>query len=98
MTVEWTPGALLDLTDLQTHIAQESPAAADLVTARITAAVDGLADNPRKGHRGREGAGDGVYELIVPRTRYTVAYRIKGNVVQILALLHQAQQRSNPFR
>ena len=92
MTVEWTPGALIDLTDIQTYIAQESPMAADLVTTRITAAVDGLADYPRKGHRGREGAGEGVYELIVPRTRYTVAYRIRGKAVQILALVHQAQQ------
>lgn len=97
MIVEWTPGALLDLTDLQAYIAQDSPMAADLVTTRITSAVDDLADNPAKGYRGREGAGEGVYELIVPRTRYTVAYRIKGNVVQILALVRQAQRRPNPF-
>lgn len=81
MIVEWTPGALLDLTDIQTYIAQESPSAADLVTVRITTAVDDLATNPRKGRRGREGAGEGVYELVVPRTRYTVAYRIKGTVI-----------------
>ena len=97
MTIEWTPGALLDLTDLQAYIAQDSPTAADLVTTRIRSAVDDLADNPGKGRRGREGAGKGIYELIVPRTRYTVAYRINGNVIQILALVHHAQQRPGPF-
>jgi toxin ParE1/3/4 len=89
--VGWTPGAQTDLHDLQDHIAQDSPTAADLVSARIKIAVAGLADNPLKGRKARDGSGKGIYELVIPRTRYTAAYRITGEVIEILALVHQSR-------
>jgi len=97
MIVRWTLEAQADLDELQDYIAQDSPTAADLVAARIRTAVDDLTDNPLKGHTSREGSGEGVYELVIPRTRYTVAYDIEGNVIEILAVVHQSQQWPGPF-
>ncbi len=92
MIVEWTEEARTDFSELVDYIAKDSPTAADLVANRILTAVDDLADTPLKGHAGREGSGAGIYELVIPRTRYTVAYRITGNVVHVLAVVHQSRQ------
>lgn len=97
MIVQWTAEAIANLNDLQDYIAKDSPTAADLVASRIEKAVSDLADNPLKGHTGREGSGEGVYELIIPKTRYTVAYRVTGDVVNILGVVHQSQQWPRPF-
>lgn len=97
MTVEWTEQARADFSELVDYIAKDSPMSADLVATRILDAVDDLANNPLKGHKGREGSGEGVYELVIPRTRYTAAYRIKGDVVEILAVVHQSRQWPGPF-
>jgi len=97
MIVRWTLGAQADLDELQHYIAQDSLTAADLVAARIRTAVDDLTDNPLKGHTGREESGPGIYELVIPRTRYTAAYRLTGDVVEILAIVHQSQQWPGPF-
>jgi toxin ParE1/3/4 len=95
--VEWTAGAIDDLIELQDYIATDSPTAAELVAFRIETATDDLAHNPLKGHTAREGSGEGVYELVIPRTRYTVAYRIAGDVVEILAVVHQSREWPGPF-
>jgi toxin ParE1/3/4 len=97
MIVEWTERARTDYSELVDFIAKDSPTAADLVASRILAAVDSLATNPLKGHRAREGSGEGVYELVIARTRYTAAYRIKADVVEILALVHQSRRWPRPF-
>ena len=41
---------------------------------------------------GRPGRVKGTRELIIVRTPYIAAYRIKGKTVQILRVLHGAQQ------
>ncbi len=97
MIVQWTAEAIANLNDLQDYIAKDSPTAADLVASRIEKAVSDLADNPLKGHTAREGSGEGVYELVIPRTRYTAAYHITGDVVQVLAVIHQSQQWPGNF-
>jgi len=78
--------------ELQDYIAHDSPTAADLVAARIRTAVEALANTPRMGHRAREGSGEGVYELVIPRTRYTAAYRIESGVAEVLAVVHQSRR------
>jgi len=94
MKVRWDPKALERLEAEGDYIAQDSPAAASSVIARIFAAVDGLATYPLKGRQGRV---TGTRELVIPRTSYIVVYRVRGQVVEILALQHTAQQWPESF-
>jgi toxin ParE1/3/4 len=41
---------------------------------------------------GRPGRIEGTRELVIHRTPYIAAYRISGNTVRVLRLLHGAQQ------
>jgi len=56
---------------------------------RIRAAVARLAASPALGRSGRAA---GTRELVIPGTPYIVPYRMKGDVVQIITILHGAQR------
>ena len=94
MRVEWTAPALRALEEIQDDVARDSPAAAGRLAQRIRAAVDGLATFP---WRGRPGRIAGTYELVIPRTPYTAAYRVRGEIVEVIALIHQARQWPQRF-
>jgi toxin ParE1/3/4 len=42
--------------------------------------------------RGRAGEEPDTRELVVPRTAYIVVYRVRESVVEILRVIHGAQQ------
>lgn len=48
-----------------------------------------LADHPNMGRVGRI---EGTRELVITRTPYIVGYRLVGNTVEILTVLHGARQ------
>ncbi len=84
MRVRWTRPALRDLRALQDYIAEDSPTTANRITRRIRDAVSGLADFPESSRPGRVGK---TRELIVNKGRHLVAYRVRGQIVQIIALV-----------
>jgi toxin ParE1/3/4 len=92
--VRYVPRARAQLRRIGRYIAQDSPTAAQQVVARITEAVDGLATFPTMGRPGRV---IGTRELIVPETPYVVAYRVRENAVEVLAVIHSAQQWPTSF-
>jgi toxin ParE1/3/4 len=92
--VRYVPRARAQLRRIGRYIAQDSPTAAQQVVARITDAVDGLATFPTMGRPGRV---IGTRELIVPGTPYVVAYRVRENAVEVLAVIHSAQQWPTSF-
>jgi toxin ParE1/3/4 len=47
---------------------------------------------------GREGRVPGTRELAVTRTPYVIPYRICGDEIQILAVIHGAQRWATAFR
>ncbi len=94
MRVRWDPKAVDRLEAEGDYIAQDSSHAAVRVIARILDAADGLAAHPLLGRQGRV---TGTRELVVPRTSYIVVYRVRGQVVEILALQHAAQQCPESF-
>jgi addiction module RelE/StbE family toxin len=71
------------------YIARDNPAAAKQIASRIRAAVKHLADHPEMGRPGRI---VGTRELVVPKTPYIVAYRVRGEVIEILSVMHGAQE------
>lgn len=71
------------------YIEADSPRAAVTVDERIREQSERLAQFPESGRPGRV---EGTRELVIPRTPYIAAYRIAGDTVRILRVLHGAQQ------
>ena len=89
LIVEWLPAAQRDFDDLVDYIAADHPSAAIAQGDEIEAQVSLLRDHPRMGRPGRV---KGTRELVIVRTPFIAAYRIKGKAIQILRVLHGAQQ------
>jgi toxin ParE1/3/4 len=88
MRIVWTAPAIADLRALRAYIGQDQPAAAQQVE-HILAAVSGLVTFPESGRPGRR---SGTRELVIGRTPYLVAYRARGDTIQILRVLHGRQR------
>ncbi len=84
MRVRWTRPALHDLRELQDYIAEDSPTIAHRITQRIREAVSLLADFPESGRPGRIAK---TRELVINKGRHLAVYRVRGQVVYILALV-----------
>jgi len=89
MHVEWSVLAITDREAIFDYILQDSPKAAVKVDDRIERQVEFLEQFPEMGRPGRL---EHTRELVIQRTPYIVAYRIAGDVVMILRVLHGAQQ------
>jgi addiction module RelE/StbE family toxin len=93
MRVRWLRTALRNLDDEATYISEDDPAAALRVVQRVMQAVALLEEQPGIGRPGRV---PGTRELLVPRTRYLVPYRVRGQTIEILRVFHMS--RSLPER
>lgn len=89
MRVRWLRTALLNLDEEAANIAADDPQAAGLVVARILNAVATLAEHPALGRPGRV---SGTRELIVPKTRYVIPYRVRGDAIEILRVFHTSRR------
>lgn len=89
MQVQWTVSAGLDREAAIDHIAKDNLSAALSQLDEIEGQADRLIDYPKLGRPGRV---KGTRELVVNRTPFIVVYRIKGEFIQILRVLHGAQQ------
>ena len=82
--------ALDDLDELTTYIHQRNPHAAATALHRIDDAIRRLTAYPEMGRTGRV---SNTRELVVPGTKYVVAYRIREGVIEVLRVLHGARRR-----
>jgi plasmid stabilization system protein ParE len=89
MRVEWLRKALRNLDEEAAYIAADDASAARLVVVRVLDAVSQLVEQPGLGRPGRV---PGTRELVVPRTRYVVPYRVRGDAVQILRVFHTSRR------
>ncbi len=94
MKLRWTDGAVEDLQAARDYLEAENPRAAWDAIKRIMSAVERLEQVPGMGRPGRV---DGSRELMVTGTPFLVAYRLKGESVQILAVLHRARKWPKRF-
>ncbi len=88
MRLEWSAFAIEDRDGIFNYIEEDSPRAAVVVDDRIRAQVRQLLQFPETGRPGRI---EGTRELVIGRTPYIAAYRITGDTVRILRVLHGAQ-------
>ena len=91
MQVKWLRKALKNLDDEAEYIAQEDPQAARLVVQRILHTISMLSENPSLGHPGRV---PGTHELVIPKTRYIVPYRVRPRLqrIEILRVFHTSRK------
>jgi toxin ParE1/3/4 len=87
--LRWTRRALRRLDQIGAHIALDNPEAAASVVTRLAAMTDVLAAHPNLGRPGRL---EGTRELVVPGLPYIVAYRVMPASVDILTVIHTAQE------
>lgn len=91
MEIRWLRKALKNLDQEAEYIAKDDPQAARLVVQRILHTVSLLSNNPSLGHPGRL---LGTYELIIPKTRYIVPYRVRPRLqrIEILRVFHASRR------
>lgn len=89
MKLEWSIFAQADRDQIFDYIEADSPRAAVAVDEAIVEQVETLARFPELGRPGRV---EGTRELVIPRTPYIAAYRIRGHTVRILRVLHGARR------
>ncbi len=94
MQIVWTEPALRDLAAARAYIALDKPSAADTQVRRVLLAVEGLLRFPESGRPGRRA---GTRELVVSRTPYLVPYRLRGDAIEILRVLHGRQRWPDSF-
>jgi toxin ParE1/3/4 len=90
MRVVWTRPALSHLEQIGDYIGRDNPSAAHRVVHDIhdrTSAL--LSRNPMIGRSGRDPE---TRELVFSGTRYIVAYRIRAEQIEILAVIHSSRR------
>jgi len=90
----WLASALDDLAAIHTYIAADNPGAALEIHERVVRRVRDLVANP---HSGRPGRVPGTRELVLAGTPYLVAYRVRRQRLEILAVLHGARDWPETF-
>jgi toxin ParE1/3/4 len=88
MKIRYTRRALSQLDEIYGYIAKENPDAAAGVISSIQSAINNLAYFPRLG---RATDRPDVYRLVQARFQYRIFYRLRGDEVIILRVLHGAQ-------
>lgn len=88
MKVRWLRQALRNL-DIHHYIRENNPEAALRVVTKIPSGVNQLEKFPLIGRAGRV---PGIRELVISNSPYVVVYRLKGDAVEVLRVLHSAKQ------
>ncbi|MGD9984963.1 MAG: type II toxin-antitoxin system RelE/ParE family toxin [Porticoccaceae bacterium] len=89
MRIRWLRTALRNLDTEAAYIARDDPGAAQVVVQRVLDAVAALVEQPALGRPGRVA---GTRELMVPKTRYLVPYRVRGQTVEVLRVFHTSRR------
>jgi addiction module RelE/StbE family toxin len=87
--VAWAAQARRDLEEIHAYISREtSPERASEVVSDIVVSVNRLADFPGIGRPGRR---PGTRELKMAHLPYMIPYRVRGEMVVLLRVLHEAR-------
>ena len=89
MQLRWTAEAAADLEHIANYLFEETPQHALELVRTIYNAPDALLSFPR---RGRPGKKEGTRELVLSPLPYILVYRVTGDAIHILRILHGAQK------
>ena len=90
MNLHFKRRALRHLESIHRHIASDNPAAAKRVIDQIEHSIGRLQTMP---FSARPGVVKGTWLLAVPGLPYIVVHRVRGDTVEIIAVLHTARER-----
>jgi len=88
MQLRWSREAADDLARIVTHIRKDDPEAARAVGRALFDGVGRLRDFPNSGRLGRE---EGTRELVYPGLPFLAVYQVRGELVEVLTILHARQ-------
>ena len=88
MELRWSEEAANDLERITDYLFEKTPEHAPELIRAIYNAPSALLEFPR---RGRPGKKDGTRELVLSPLPYIVVYRVWGDVIQLVRILHGAQ-------
>lgn len=94
MLVKWLRNALGNLESEADHIAEDNPQAAAELVVEMFKKVNQLSDFPNLGRPGRV---PGTRELVITRYPFTIPYRVKDEVVEILRVFHPSRRWPRKF-
>ena len=94
MTLHWTRLAASHLESAFDYLAQNNADAAGAVVDRILSGIEALECHPQMGRNGRVPR---TRELVVTGTPFVVAYRVRKDRIEILAVLHGARRWPERF-
>jgi toxin ParE1/3/4 len=90
MHVVWTTLAFADLQEIYGYLNERNPGVAiKMVTLIRKIVTSQLTNSPFMGRSGRV---QGTREIVIPHTPYLLIYRVVGDTLQILRVLHGAQE------
>ena len=90
MRIRWSDPAVRDFTNICDYVEQHaSTQVARRIARLIYENIGALADFPESGRTGRK---PDTRELVVARLPYIAVYRVQEGAVEILRILHGAQQ------
>ena len=90
MKVHWTDTALAHLRSIHSYIAQSSPQYAQRVVDRLTRRSQQIGDFPLSGRMVPEAEAAQIREVM--EGPYRIIYYIKPDQIDVLAVIHGAQQ------
>ena len=88
MKVRFSLRAIRCLDEIKAYIAQDNPVAADRTVARLLQSIGYLEDFP---WLGRPGLLPETRELSIPGLPYKAVYRVEGEIVLIVTIVHTSQ-------
>lgn len=89
MSIRWLPQAQRNRLEQLDYIAQDKPLAAIGQDEQIERQINMLLAHPKMGRPGRV---TGTRELVISGTPFVVIYRLQEQSIEVLRLLHSAQQ------
>ena len=89
MNIRWLPRAQRNRLEQLDYIAQDNPLAAVRQDEQIERQINMLLAHPQMGRPGRV---SGTRELVISGTPFVAIYRLHAPHIEVLRLLHSAQQ------
>jgi toxin ParE1/3/4 len=89
LSIRWLPQAQSNRLEQLEYIAQDNPLAAINQDEEIERQINMLLAHPQMGRPGRVA---GTRELVISSTPFVVIYRLQEQSIEVLRLLHSAQQ------
>jgi len=89
MRLRWTEAAADDLEHIAGYLLTHAPSRAQDLVRAVYDAPSGLLTFP---NRGRQGKKEGTRELVLSPLPYIVVYKILGDTIFVVRILHGAQK------